>query len=62
MAQGIAFSFAVVSIVVILPFRSQKMMRVLGVRGLCGLIGPADSAEIKIVLSSTGLEELWGNG
>ena len=47
-----------VSIVVILPFRSRKMMRVLGVRGLCGLIGLADSAEEMNVLSSTSLEEL----
>jgi len=62
MAQVFAFSFAVVSIVAIVPFRSRKMMRVLGVRGLCGLIGPADFAEEKIVLSSTGPEELWGTG
>ena len=37
-------------------------MRVLGVRGLCGLIGPVDSAEEKIVSNSTCLEELWGTG
>ena len=37
-------------------------MRVLGVRGLCGLTGPADSAEEQLGLSSVGLEKVWGTG
>ncbi len=36
-------------------------MRVLGVRGLCGLTGPANSAEEKLGLSSVGLEKIMGH-